>query len=108
MPMIELYKVKNELAPPIMDTMLNRRNVTYNFRNLQVSVRKKVNCFLWSGNFKLPSTQLWTRLSEEIKQRNTISLFKSDVKQGICKECPGRLSKVFVQNLSSRQIHIQS
>ena len=30
--MIELYKIKNELAPPIMDSMLNRRNITYNFR----------------------------------------------------------------------------
>ena len=32
--MIELYKMKNELAPPIMDSMLNKRNITYNFRNL--------------------------------------------------------------------------
>ena len=32
---IELYKIKNELALPIMDSMLNRRNITYNFRNLQ-------------------------------------------------------------------------
>ena len=33
--MIQLYKIKNELAPSIMDSMLNRRNITYNFRNLQ-------------------------------------------------------------------------
>ena len=33
--MTELYKIKNELTPPIMDSMLNRRNITYNFRNLQ-------------------------------------------------------------------------
>ena len=32
---IELYKFKKELAPPIMDSMLNRRNITYNFQNLQ-------------------------------------------------------------------------
>ena len=32
---IELYKIKNELASPIMDSMLNKRNITYNFRNLQ-------------------------------------------------------------------------
>ena len=32
---IELYKIKNELAPSIMNSMLNRRNITYNFRNLQ-------------------------------------------------------------------------
>ena len=33
--MIELYKIKNELAPPIMDSMINRKNITYNLRNWQ-------------------------------------------------------------------------
>ena len=27
--MTELYKIKDELAPPIMDSMLNRRNVSF-------------------------------------------------------------------------------
>ena len=33
--MIELFKIKYDLAPPIMDSMLNRRTICYNFRNLQ-------------------------------------------------------------------------
>ena len=33
--MIELFKIKYDLAPPIMDTLFNRRNIHYNFRNLQ-------------------------------------------------------------------------
>ena len=33
--MTELYYIKNEIATPIIDSMLNRRNVTYNFRNFQ-------------------------------------------------------------------------
>ena len=33
--MIELYKTKNDFAPTIMESMLNRRNITYNFRNVQ-------------------------------------------------------------------------
>ena len=34
---IELYKIKYELALAIMDSILNRRNVSYNvsFRNLE-------------------------------------------------------------------------
>ena len=32
--MIELFKIKHDLAPPIMDSMLNR-TICYNFRNLQ-------------------------------------------------------------------------
>ena len=31
--MIELFKMKHDLAPPIMDSMLNRA-ICYNFRNL--------------------------------------------------------------------------
>ena len=98
--MAELYKIKNELAPPIMDSMLNRRNVTNNIRHLQEfqSERKKT-VFYGLETLSYRGPQLWTLLPEKIKQRNTINLFKSDVKQWICKECPCRLYKVFVPNL---------
>ena len=33
--MIEIYKIKNNLNPPIMGFMFERKNNTYNFRNLQ-------------------------------------------------------------------------
>ena len=32
---IELFKIKHDLALPIMDSMLNRRTICYKFRNLQ-------------------------------------------------------------------------
>ena len=56
--MIELFKIKYDLAPPIMDSILNRRTICYNFRNLQVSVGKKENCVLWFRNNKLPRTPI--------------------------------------------------
>ena len=31
--MIEMFKIKNELAPPIMDSMFERRNESYNLPN---------------------------------------------------------------------------
>ena len=33
--MIELFKIKYDLAPPIMDSLLNRRTICYNLRNLK-------------------------------------------------------------------------
>ena len=33
--MIEMFKTKNKLAPPIMDSMFERRNEPYNLRNFQ-------------------------------------------------------------------------
>ena len=53
--MIKLFKIKYNLTPPITDSPLNRRT-NYNFRNLQVSVRKKESCVLWFRNNKLPRT----------------------------------------------------
>ena len=98
--MNELYKIKNELAPPIMDSMLNRRNISYNFRNLQeFQSQRKRTVFNGLETLSYRALQLWTLLPEEIKQRNTVNLFTSDVKQWICKECSCRLCKMFVPNL---------
>ena len=33
--MIEFFKIKNDLALPIMDSTLNRRTICYKFRHLQ-------------------------------------------------------------------------
>ena len=32
---IEMFKIKNKLAPPVMDSMSERRNEPYNLRNFQ-------------------------------------------------------------------------
>ena len=93
--MIELYKIKNELASPIMDSMLNRRNINYNVGNLQeFQLERKRTVFNGLETLSYRATQLWTLLPEEIKQRNTINLFKSHLKQWICKECPCRVCSV--------------
>ena len=98
--MIVLFKIKYDLAPPIMDSLLNRRTICYNFRNLQkFQSERKRTVFYGLEIISYRAPQLWTILPEEFKQRNTISLFKSDVRQWICNECPCRLCKVFVPNL---------
>ena len=84
----------------IMDSMLNRRTICCNFRNLQeFQSKRKRTVFYGFETISYRTPQLWTILPEEFKQRNTISLFKSDVRQWICNECPCRLCKVFVPNL---------
>ena len=85
--MIELYKIKNELAPPVMDSMLNQRNITYTFRNLQeFQSERKRTVFNGLEAVSYRALQLWTLLSEEIKHINKVNLFKSDGKQWICKQ----------------------
>ena len=44
--MTEIFKIKNELAPPIMDSMFNRRNESYNLRNFQEFLTEKKLCII--------------------------------------------------------------
>ena len=63
--MIELFKIKYDLAPSIMDSLLNRRTIHYNFRNLQTfqSERKRTMAYgLETISYRAP--QLWTILPE--------------------------------------------
>ena len=41
--MVEIYKIKNNVNPPVKDFMFERRNNTYNLRNFQdfKSLRRK-------------------------------------------------------------------
>ena len=39
--MVEIYKIKNKLNPPIMDNMFGRRNNTDNLRNFQEFATKR-------------------------------------------------------------------
>ena len=42
--MIEIYKIKNNLNPPIMDFMFERRNNAYSLRNFQeLAMKRKRN-----------------------------------------------------------------
>ena len=66
--LIDLFKTKHNLAPPVMNSMLNRRTICYNFINLQEfqSERKRtVSYGLATISYRSP--QLATILPEEFK-----------------------------------------
>ena len=80
--MTELYKIKNELDSPIRDSMLNRRNITFNFRNLQEFQSERTRAVFYGlETLSYSALQQWTLLLEEIKQRSRVNLFKSNLKQ---------------------------
>ena len=75
--MVEISKIKNNLNPPIMDFMFERRNNTYNLRNFQEFVTKRkrtVKMGLETLNYRSP--QLWSILPENLRQINSLVQFK--------------------------------
>ena len=64
--MFELFKIKYDLAPPAMDSMLNRRTICYNFRNLQeFQSERKRTVFYGLETVSYSAPQLWIILAEE-------------------------------------------
>ena len=66
--MVESYKIKNNLNPPIMGFMYERKNNTYNLRNFQEFVTKRkitVKVGLETLNYRSP--QLWSIVPENLR-----------------------------------------
>ena len=98
--MIESYKMKNNLNPPIMDKMFERRNNTYNLRNFQefATTRKRtVKMSFETLNYRSP--QLWSILPENIRQITSLFQFKESVRKWVCIDCPCRLCKLYLPNI---------
>ena len=86
--LIEIFKMKNGLAPAIMESVLNKRFNTYNLRNFQefaTGRRRTVWYGLETHSYCYP--QLWSLLFESLKEMNSLSQFKRNIKHWICRDC---------------------
>ena len=82
--MIEIFKIEYEVAPPIMDSMFERRNESYNLHNFQefLTERKRtVHYDLETLSYR--SQQLWSPLPENIKKVESLEIFKRKEKNWI-------------------------
>ena len=94
----KVFKMKNGLAPPIMKSVLNKRFNTYNLRNFQEFATERKRPFgLKTLSYHYP--QLWSFLLKSLKEMNSLSQFKRNIKHWICRDCPCRLCKAYIQNL---------
>ena len=68
---IEVFKMKNELSPQIMESILNKRFNTYNLGNFQEFLMegKKIFCF-GLETLSYCYSQLWSLLLESLKEMN--------------------------------------
>ena len=91
----EVFKMKNGVAPPVMESNLNKRFNTYNIRNFRkfATERKRT---VWYGlkTLSYRYSQLWSLLPERLKEMNSVSQFKRNFKHWICRDCSCRLCKV--------------
>ena len=101
--MIEIFKIINGYAPPIMDKFLIFRENTHNLRNFQIILNenKTVRYGLETISYRAPL--LWANLPEEYKLADSLSEFKSKIKTWKCDTCVCRLCRPFLPSESRFQ-----
>ena len=97
--MVEVYKIINGYAPPIMDKFFIIRENTHNLRNFQIILIKNRKTVRY-GSETIPYriSLLCANLSEEYKLANSLREFKPKTKSWKCDTCVCRLCRTFLQN----------
>ena len=92
--MIEIYKIINYIAPPIMSSLFEIRENTHNARYFQVfssESRRTVNYGLETVGCRAPF--LWANLPPEYKLANSLNIFKRKTRNWKGENFPCRLCK---------------
>ena len=102
---IEMFKVKNGLAPTFMNDVFPERNLT---NDVAGGLRSQTDFYnssnpksVYNGvdSLRHLGPRIWNILPEKIKQCTSLDAFKCEVRRWIPKNCPCRLCKTYVQNL---------
>ena len=79
--MVEICKIKDNIDPPIMDCMFERRNNTYNLRNFQeYATKRKTTVKMGLETLNYRSLQLWPIFPENLRQINSLVQFKENIR----------------------------
>ena len=90
--MIELFKIKYDVAPTIMDSVLNRRIICYNLQKFKAEGKRAGFYGLEIISHRTP--QLWTFLPEDFKQ---CVFFKAMSGNGYVMSVPADCAKYLYQ-----------
>ena len=93
--------IKNELAPLIKDSMFERRHEPYNLRKFQEFLTERKRTVHYGLETLIYwSPEIWSLLPENIEEVELLEIFKREVKNWICDDCPCRLCKPYLQNIA--------
>ena len=88
----EVFKVVNNICPPIMKTFCDFRENRYNIRKFQEMRQQKERTVRYGVETALyRAPQLWSLVPAYLKSLPDVNLFKSKIKHWECTECPCKL-----------------
>ena len=97
----EIYKVKMGLSPQIMNDILTLdENASYNLRSGVTVTRRNIrtNKFGFETITTIGAV-LWRNLPNDIKNSDSLNIFKHRIKQWTPDNCPCKICRNFIKNL---------
>ena len=80
--MIEVYKYLNGLSPDIMSDIFKLRENTYNLRNFHIFESQNPRTKKFGlDSIAYRASQLWKNVPEEIRNSNSLPMFKKKIKK---------------------------
>ena len=97
---IEMYKVKNNLAPVPMKNLFEERDIINNLRKETSWIVPKVRTVNYgTETVRCRGPKIWEALPSSLKNDKSIEEFKTKIKMWKNIDCTCRLCKTFVTNL---------
>ena len=96
----EIYKTVNGLAPTIMYSIFEIKNIEYNLRNKNNFKSRRINSVRYGiDSLTYLGPKIRNIFPEDIKKSESLNVFKTKIKKWIQGDCPCRLCRPFIQNL---------
>ena len=98
--MTEIFKTQNSMNPLFMSEIFRERENMYNLRiNNEFVIPRIKTVNFGSESIRYRGPQLWFSLPQDIRNTDSLSLFKSKIKRWHAEECSCRLCRPFIPNV---------
>ena len=97
---IEMFKVKNKIAPTPLQNLFEERDISHTLRNQTTWVIPKMRTVHYgTETIRYRGPLIWESLPSDLKDARTLQIFKAKIRQMRKIDCTCRLCKTFVPNL---------
>ena len=98
--MIEMFKTQNNMNPSFMNEIFREQVNMYNLRNNNEIVLPRIKTVNFgSESIRYRGPQLWFSFPQDIRNTESLSLFKSKIKKWHDEDCSCRLCRPFISNV---------
>ena len=96
----EMFKIKHNIAPVIMNEILPINSSHYNFRNINDFKRDNIRSVYYGENsLRYVGPILWSLVPIEIQNCTSLPAFKNCIRSWVPTNCPCRLCKTYLPEL---------